>query len=135
MNLNLGPTASPLHQWFVLACHGLGLASLWLSVLPVWLSVSATLGLGASVILSWRYASCPRLAQILYREQNWTLVGPSQQVWKGSLLPSTRVGRWLTLLHFRLDNGRFLAVPVWRDSLDAEDYRRMQVVLRWCVRW
>ncbi len=96
--------------------------------------MGAILGLGVTAVLSWRRSGRPRLAQILYRDASWTLVGPNQQVWKGGLLPSTRVGRWLTVLHFRLNDGRFMAIPVWRDSLGREDYRKLQVVLRWVVR-
>ncbi len=134
LNLSLVLSGSRLEQWFLLSCHGAGITALWLSGLPVWLAVAATLGLGATMLMSWRLSSHPGLSQILYRQETWTLVGPKRQVWKGRLLPSTRAGRWVTLLHFRLDNGRFMAIPVWRDSLCHEDYRHLQVVLRWVVK-
>ncbi len=134
MNLHLGLKGSRLERRFILTCHGLGIVALWLSGLPIWLAMAASLGLGVTAGLSWHRSRYPRLAQILYRDQDWTLVGPKQQVWKGRLLPSTRVGRWLTVLHFRLNNGQFMAIPVWRDSLSCDDYRRLQVVLRWVAR-
>ena len=131
MKLHLGLSGSRLEQWFVLSCHLLAIVSLGLSAMSFWLTFPAGVGLAVSAGVAWRRARLPRLAQILFREDGWTLVGPGQQVWKGKLLPSTRLGRWLTLLHFRLDNGRFLAIPVWCDSLAQDDYRRLQLVLRW----
>lgn len=102
--------------------------------MPSWGALLVSAGLSASAVLAWRSARRPPLAQIHYDGERWTLVGLKQQVWHGELLGSTWCSRWLTLLHFRLESHRFLAIPIWRDSLPDEDYRRLQVVLRWQVR-
>jgi len=134
MTLHLVLGESRLQYRFVLVCHVLALGAVWISTLPVWAALAASLGLGIGVMLARRRAARPPLAQLLYRDGGWILVGPCQLVWRGELQSSTWLSRWLTLLHFRLEDGRFLAVPVWRDSLDGDGYRRLQVVLRWCCR-
>lgn len=125
------PEGSRFQRRFVLGCHGLALAALEQSGLPLSLAVPMGVAVVVSAMVAWRRGGRPKLVRFSYRDQRWELVGPDQRVRRGRLLPSTWLSRWLTLLHFRLENGRFLAVPIWCDSLDDRDYRQLQVVLRW----
>ncbi len=88
-----------------------------------------------SAMLAWRQSRYPKINQIHSDGETWTLVTRYQQTKTGKLLPSTWTSRWLTLLHFRLQNGRFLAVPVWRDSVSDEEYRQLRVILRWQIKF
>ncbi|HEB78513.1 MAG TPA: hypothetical protein ENI90_08305 [Methylothermaceae bacterium] len=128
------PGDSRLQRRFLLGCHGLALAALALSALPLGLTVPLIMVLVVSAMSAWRRGGRARLSRLSYRDQHWELIGTDRQVRHGRLLNSTWLSRWLTLLHFRLENGRFLAVPVWCDSLDDRNYRQLQVVLRWYCR-
>ncbi len=132
--LSLSLTGSKLQRWFLAVGHGLALIAVGLSAMPTWGKLPACAALTVSSVRAWRSAR-PPLAQILYDGERWTLVDLDQQVWHGELLGSTWCSRWLTLLHFRLQSRRFLAVPIWRDSLLQDDWRRLQGVLRWQVRF
>jgi len=55
--------------------------------------------------------------------------------WEAELLGSSFRSRYVVLLHFRLRHGgRFVAVPVWRDSVDGDDFHRLLVLLNWWLR-
>lgn len=57
----------------------------------------------------------------------WTMTDDEIPV---TLLPGSINTSWLILLHFRDEDGRFYAVPVLPDSLEAGDFRRLTVRLR-----
>jgi len=84
-----------------------------------------------SALFSWRRSLHPKIRQLVFDGENWIIMTQHRQAKTGRLLPSTWISRWLTLLHFRLQNGRFMAVPVWRDSVSEEAYRQLRVCLRW----
>lgn len=104
------------------------------SALPLWIKLLGTVGLAGSAFFSWRRGGCPKLTALRYDGELWMLIGPGH-AFKGELLPSTWCSRYLTLLHFRLESGRFVAVPVWRDSVSCDDWRRLQVVLHFGISW
>ncbi len=128
------PRDSRLQRRFLLGCHGLALAALGGSGLSPPLAVFLGVAVSVSATMAWRRGGRPGLRRLSYHDRCWELVGPQRQVRRGRLLPSTWLSRWLILLHFRLEDGRFLTVPLWRDSLDAAAYRRLQRVVRWCRR-
>ncbi|GAB6067121.1 hypothetical protein JCM13664_04390 [Methylothermus subterraneus] len=123
------PKPSRIERYFLLLGHGLALLAVWLSALPGWGKLLASAGLGVSLWVPRRQ----KVAKIGYDGERWTLSGPGLAPVHAELLPSTWRSRLLTLLHFRLPDRRFLAVRVFRDSLAEDDYRRLQVVLRWQV--
>lgn len=123
--------SSKLERYFLLLGHSLALAAVWLSAIPLWGKCLISVGLAVSLCISRQ----PKLGKILYDGERWVLVGPRQERCQVQLLPSTWRSRWLTLLHFRSQNRRFLTIPIWRDSLSEDDYRRLQMVLRWQVRF
>lgn len=117
------------------ALHGLAGWSLWLVPWPLELVIAAAGLLLLSAVLSWRLADKPGVVQIHYDGQQWTLQDCRRQIRSGRLLKTTWISRWLVLLHFRMANGRFQAVPVWRDSVSEEQFRQLRVILRWQVKW
>ncbi len=125
------PGDSRLQRRFLLGCHGLALAALGQSGLPPLLTAFMGIAVSVSAAAVLRRGGRPKLRRLACHGRDWELVGPNRRVWRGRPLPSTWLSRWLILLHFRLEDGRFLAVPLWCDSLDAGAYRRLQVVLRW----
>jgi len=69
--------------------------------------------------------------RLQYHEGQWCLRDAGGNPVSTRLCPSTWMSPWLTVLHWRTDEGRFLALPLWRDALSAENYRRLQARLRW----
>lgn len=123
---------SKLERLWLGAGHSLAALAVGLSAVPMWTKLLLGAMLLASAYTLWRRAGQPKYCAIDYDGERWRLIGTDTQ--HAELLASTWRTRWLTLLHFRLEDGRFVAVPVWRDSLSQDDWRRLQVVLRWQVR-
>ncbi|MGR9106554.1 MAG: protein YgfX [Gammaproteobacteria bacterium] len=67
---------------------------------------------------------------ILYGEQEgWTFrIGDGPMV-HATLLPSSVATRWLVVLHFKTEKNRFQSFVLFADTLDAEDYRRLRMIL------
>lgn len=55
------------------------------------------------------------------------------QTFAANVLPSTTLWGGLMLLHLRLENGVDVRIPVTKDCLDGESYRRLSVGLRWIL--
>jgi len=111
------------HALALLAVGGSGVPAPW----PVVLTLTALAhGVGSCLnrdrFRGWR---------IRYRAGDWALDDAAGRQVASRLLPSTWLGPWLCLLHWRCDDGRFLALPVWCDSLPPADYRRLRARLRW----
>lgn len=68
---------------------------------------------------------------IVYGEQDgWSFrIGESAPV-KAELLSSSVSSRWLTVLHFRTPESRFQSFLILPDSLNAENYRRLRMILK-----
>lgn len=67
--------------------------------------------------------------RLLWREHDWLIESPrfSGRAW---LQGDTLVTPWLTLLSFRLENGRRLSVPVLPDAVHRDAFRRLRVRLK-----
>lgn len=130
--------------WGLIALHLLAMAAISLAELPLWLQVllvaivAANLALTTTQILRPRrpIASLWRKWQsrpIEFRtEQDGTLLMKAGDEWQPvSLLPSTMVTPWLTVLHLRDDDKDRTHIVILPDSLGQDDYRRLRVWLRW----
>ncbi|MDM7322847.1 MAG: hypothetical protein P3W87_006170 [Gammaproteobacteria bacterium] len=114
----------------ILLIHGLGCVAPWLSALPS----PVALGLSLSVLVSTALA----LRGILpVRElqwgdgATWHLILANGQVRRALLdVQASRSLPWWVSLAFRLENGERLHVPLPRDALPPDDFRRLRVRLR-----
>ncbi len=120
---------SRLERRFLLLGHILALLALYLSAVPAWGKFLAGVGLALSVGLPRRL----KVKKLIYDGSGFILIG--EKPLKAEILPTTWRSQFLSLLHFRLEDKSFFALPVWCDSLPEDDYRRLQVVLRWQVKF
>lgn len=84
------------------------------------------------VLLSWSRCS-PRLSAIrLEREGGLSIALVGEPEWAtAALLPGATVHPWLTVLRLKTLEGRIFPLVLVGDSLDAADFRRLRVFLRW----
>ena len=99
----------------------------WLNPLPVGLRLL----LSSSVLLSLWLASRskPEIAGLrLQPDGGWILHSADAAEIEAALLGSSLVNPWFALLHFRAESRRY-SVLVCRDSLGADEFRRLRVAL------
>lgn len=115
-------------------CHGLAAIAVLASPLPWWGYVLVMPWVLVSGVVYWRrnrHGAFPRRIRIDAAGQ-WKLWLPSDDEAEAglTLLPGSIVVPWLLLLHFRLQNGRFYALPLMPDSLEPDGFRKLMVRLR-----
>ncbi len=121
---------------FVLA-HGVAIAMVVLAGMAPWLEAIAIAALVASLVFNVRQSALLRAADavigfeiapddrfsIQTRRGGWT---------ECEVLGSTYVISFLAILNLkRTDSGRITRAVILPDSLDAEDFRKLRVWLRW----
>lgn len=105
--------------------------------LPIWLKLSLGLLIGASCGV-YLYATAllrsgGAIVGLEIRDDDALSIQTRRGEWReGRLLGSTFVSPYLTILNIGTE-GRFLArhVVIMPDGVDAEDFRRLRVRLRW----
>jgi toxin CptA len=114
----------------IAAIHGLAGVAALANPLPLW----ARLGLLVAVTLSFSltrrdYVLEPKVQGLtLHSDASWEVIRRSGAV-SAVLADSTVVTRWIVILHLQAETGK-IAVPVCRDSVDPESFRRLRVDLR-----
>jgi hypothetical protein len=114
----------------LLAVHGLAAFAALANGLPVW---GKAVALALVLLSAWQHlqrANSPVTVVTVDAEGKWRLTRNSGREIEADLLPATVVTRALVLLHLRDATGRFHALLVLPDSLDAESYRRLCARLR-----
>lgn len=125
LELDIRPSAA-VRRYLVLV-HGLALLSVMLLPVEVSLRGVAAMLVLVSFMLAWhRHKQSVRLE---WRETDW-LIRRAERENKAELLASSLLMARLTLLHFKLDNGRRLCLLVLPDALDSGHFRRLRVRLR-----
>jgi hypothetical protein len=130
------PSAAPLHfiiersrvlQTAVVAVHGLALIAALANPLPGGIQLLLGGAILGSLFLSWQ-----RLIQVrgltLNPADEWEIILHDQTV-LALLAPSTILTPWLVILHLTAGKRKF-AIPICRDSLDPESFRKLRVYLR-----
>ncbi len=122
---------------------GLGLALAHLGALPVlwsltwpwWARLAWTAAVLASLCWSWSWHVLHRgdaVVEVLFKpEGEWWITTAKQASCLGTLLPGGVVQPWLTVLVFRLADGRRRAVVLLADNVDPDGFRRLRVQLRY----
>lgn len=62
--------------------------------------------------------------------EGWSLQAVDSPLQYVGLLPSSVTTRIVTLLHFEMDNRQQRTIPIFKDSLDKECYRKLRVLLK-----
>ena len=122
---------SPTLRRLAWALHGLAVLAVLLAALPWGVQALMILPIGISAI---RHARCPAAALRLRCHADGRLEGAAADAvdWEVlSVLASSRVGVWLSVLHYRSGDGRRHALAIAADSLPAADFRRLRVWLGW----
>lgn len=118
---------------FLIIIHSLALIAGIANSLAWWVKLSTAAAVSVSLCGSlFRYGLFrPKpLIHIRYIEgDGWTLGFGNQEPRHVSISGSSVVTPWVTILHFKAQD-EIIAVIVVRDSLQAEDYRRLRVNVR-----
>jgi len=62
--------------------------------------------------------------------EGWSLQAIDSPLEYAELLPSSITTRIVTLMHFEMDNRQRRTVPIFKDSLDKDSYRKLRVLLK-----
>jgi toxin CptA len=129
--------SSPLLGVALCVAHGVAIAMLWASGLPVTVAAAGTTIL--AVGLAWQLWSgtarhrASAIAVLELREDGTLAACTRDGRWReGTVAGSTFVTPWLTVVHVRLDGARHASsVLLLPDNVNREDFRRARVWLRW----
>ena len=127
----LSPKPSRALATFLLGVHALSFLAAWLNPLPVWLRSLIALGVLLSLWLNVRRsrAETEIIGLRIKPDVAWDLHTREGPIIEASLLGSSLVNPWFVLLHFRAEKKRY-SLLICRDSLNAEEFRRLRVTLR-----
>ena len=119
------------------AMHGLALALIWLLPFDQWLKIAAVLLLLVSLIYhvrrdAMRTSPNAILALKISPECRCSVQVRSGDWFEAQLLPTSFVSPYLTILNLRFDHARLVKhVVILPDAIDAEQFRKLRVLLRW----
>lgn len=118
---------SPTLQTGLRAIHGLALIAALANPLP-WM-IKLLLGIVIIVSLGLHRRGLRKIRGLtLTPEHDWEIHFTNRTV-LAQLAPSTVVTTWLVILHLTTSQQR-IAIPICRDALDPESFRRLRVYLR-----
>lgn len=135
LKINLRPSRI-LAATLVLA-HGVAIAMVALAGMPLWLELIAIAALVASLVFDVRQTALLRAPDAVIgleiTSDDKFSIQPRRGEWiECEVLGSTYVTSFLTILNLKgIDSGRNTRAVILPDSLDAEDFRKLRVWLRW----
>lgn len=122
---------SPTLSRFIIATHALAglcaVANPW----PVWLRAGLFVAVAVSAFFSYRdHILAPRYQALsLLPDGEWEIVSRTGPL-VGRVAAGTVVTRWIVILYLTIEPKGRLAIPILRDSVDPESFRRLRVYLR-----
>jgi len=127
-------------MWLLILAHAGALALLWPLALPLWLKAAIGLAVIASLAFFLSHAALLRAPRAVIaveiKEDGSVALQTRRGEWHECRLSGdSYVSPWLTLLVLRQENRltpRYVAILP--DNVDAEDFRRLRVWLRWAGR-
>lgn len=133
LSIRISPNQSRLYLRFLSVAHLLAL----LGGLANGLSLPARLVLVLAVILSWVFylhgvqvEGAKNRPFIVYGEQEgWAIQIGRHPPLKAELLGSSVSTRWMIILHFKRVGRVFRSFIILPDSVDAEDFRKIRMLL------
>jgi len=123
--------------WLLLAAHIAALTLVWLPAMPPWLGAPAALALIASLFFSLLRVALLKTPQavtaIEIGDDGAIAVQTRDGAWHPCRLSGDSfVSAWLTIMVLRQENRHAAKhVVLVPDNVDAEDFRRLRVWLRW----
>jgi len=96
--------------------------------LDVWIKMLLAAAIVASLVLTLRNMDAMQSLR-LHPDGDWEIIRRTGPPLTGRLEPSTIVTPWMVILHLKTPAGR-LAIPICRDGVDPESFRRLRVYLR-----
>ena len=117
--------------------HGAAMAMVALAGVPLWLELIAVAALVANLVFDMRKTALLRAPDAVIGFEITADDRFSIQTRRGEwiqceVLGSTYVTSFLTILNLKaIDSGRNTRAVILPDSLDAEDFRKLRVWLRW----
>ena len=117
--------------------HGAAMAMVALAGMPLWLELIAIAALVASLVFDVRQTALLRAPDAVIGLEITADDRFSIQTRRGGwigceVLGSTYVTSFLTILNLKvIDSGRNTRAVILPDSLNAEDFRKLRVWLRW----
>lgn len=108
--------------------HGLAILACLMTPLPLSAQAFGAVGILFSLHRQGRQPARVR-GLTLTAEAEWEIVLPGRTL-MAQLEPGTVVTPWLVILHLRSTDRCRLAVPIWRDAVDPESFRRLRVHLK-----
>lgn len=99
---------------------------------PMPMRISLLLLVWMVAALAWRKMAPIGLRLRMERDGRLSIERDAQNGFMpASLLAGAVVHPWLTVARLRDDGGQTIALVVVRDSLEADDFRRLRMFLRW----
>jgi hypothetical protein len=102
--------------------------------LPIPLAYRAAIMLGIVCAFFWNgYVYLQRTPRRLHwsPEEGWTLTDRAGNAREVQLLPEAYISQWLVIAHFKDERGKRSTVMLAQDSVRAEGFRRLKVLLRY----
>lgn len=135
MEITLRP--SRILTAILVLAHGAAIAMVVLAGMPLWLESIAIAALAASLVFDVRQTALLRAPDAVIALEITPDDKFSIQTRRGGwieceVLGSTYVISFLTILNLKgIESGRNKRAVILTDSLDAEDFRKLRVWLRW----
>lgn len=117
--------------------HGAAIAMVVLAGLPLWPALIAIAALVASLVYDVRQTALLRAPDAvsafeITADDKFSIQTRSGECLECEVLGSTYVTYFLTILNLKaIDSGKNKRAVILPDSLDAEDFRKLRVWLRW----
>ena len=135
MKITLRP--SRILTAILVLAHGAAIAMVALAGMPFWLELIAIAALVASLVFDVRQTALLRAPDAVITleiaSDDKLSIQTRRSEWiECEVLGSTYVTSFLTILNLKgTDSGRNTRAVILPDSLDAEDFRKLRVWLRW----
>ncbi len=135
MKITLRP--SRILTAILVLAHGAAIAIVALAGMPLWPALIAIAALVANLIYDLRQTALLRAPDALIAleiaSDDRLIVQTRRREWiECAVLGSTYVTSFLTILNLKvIDSGRNTRAVILPDSLEAEDFRKLRVWLRW----
>ena len=135
MKITLRP--SRILTAILVLAHGAAIAMVALAGMPFWLELIAIAALVASLVFDVRQTALLRAPDAMITleiaSDDKLSIQTRRSEWiECEVLDSTYVTSFLTILNLKgIDSGRNTRAVILPDSLDAEDFRKLRVWLRW----
>lgn len=125
--------------WLLLLAHGSAIAVLWTLTLGLWIKALTTVAIVASAVFLIRrvalLATQDAVVAMEITEDAHLAIKTRRGDWRACRLSgNSYVSPWLTIMVLAEDNRRSARyVVITPDNVDAEDFRRLRVWLRWAA--